>query len=103
MVSCTKVLNTSIAHGVSGINDSLFSRSIISNETHQKVMIISNLTGYGKASTLISDVSDQIKLNPEKFHDFVAALKEEGAWTKDIVSRVLKEYNNIKASGEVNL
>ncbi len=102
MVSCTKVLNTAIAHGVSGISDSLFSRSIISDETHQKVMIIS-LTGYDKASTLISDVSDQIKLNPEKFHDFVAALKEEGAWTKDIVSRVLKEYDNIKASGEVNL
>ncbi len=102
MVSCTKVLTDSIAHGVSGISDSLFAGSIISDETHQEMMN-NSLTGHKKAAILIKDVSDRIKLNPDKFNRFVAALKEEGPSANDIVSHVLKVYNSIKASGEVNL
>ena len=94
------MLTDSIAHGVSGISGSLFSLSIISNETYQEMMNTSR-TGHNKASILIDDLSNGIKLNPETFHKFVAALKEDGPWTENIVSHVLEAYSNIKASGTV--
>ncbi len=102
MVSCIKNLTDTTARGVSGISDGLFARSLMSEEIHRKMMD-NYLEDHKKASILIKDVSDQIKLNPDKFLVFVDVLKEDGPWTNDIVSHVLKEYNSIKASGEVNL
>ena len=102
MVSCIKELTDTTARGVSGISDVLFARSLMSDEIHRKMMD-TYLEDHKKASILIKDVSGQIKLNPEKFLVFVDVLKEDGPWTNDIVSHVLKEYNSIKASGEVNL
>ncbi len=101
MVSCIKELTDTTARGVSGISDGLFAKMIMSEEIHRKMM--SNLEDHKKASILIKDVSGQIKLNPEKFLVFVDVLKKDGPWTNDIVSFVLKKYDSIKASGEVNL
>ncbi len=102
MVSCIKELTDTTARGVSGISDGLFARSLMSEEIHRKMMD-NYLEDHKKASILIKDVSGQIKLNPETFLVFVDVLKDDGPWTNDIVSHVLKEYNSIKASGEVNL
>ncbi len=64
-------------------------------------MMNTSRTGHNKASILIDDLSNGIKLNPETFHKFVAALKEDGPWTENIVSHVLEAHSNIKASGTV--
>ena len=48
-----------------------------------------------KAIRLLDTVLDQVKIDPQVYHSFIAALKSAGPWTRTVVSRLEQTYASL--------
>ena len=51
-----------------------------------------------KAIRLLDIVLDQVKIDPQVYHSFIAALKDVGPWTGDVVSKLEHTYVSVMQS-----
>ena len=94
IVACTPQLTDTLALGRLGpttISEHLFAKGLISSDIHEE-MIHSTRLPREKAQQLVFTMTARVKINACYFDAFVAVLKEQGDWTKDIVSTLMDTY-----------
>ena len=51
-----------------------------------------------KARRLLDIVLNQVKIDPQVYHSFIAALEASGPWTREVVSRLERTYDSVMQS-----
>ena len=82
MLSCQDRLVAAISNDPIGVSGKLLANGIISEENNAKMLLL--ITPKEKATILVNNVREAIKVNPKVFFKFLNILSSE-IWNKDIV------------------
>ena len=94
IVACTPQLTTTLALGSLGpatISEHLYAKGLIPPHIHEE-MIHSARLPREKAQRLVLAMTACVKINACYFDAFIGVLREQGDWTKDIVSILMDTY-----------
>ncbi len=80
MVSCAERIIEGLSRDSIGIAISLFSKGLISDAVMMETIEL-NETKVDKARRLFTAVLEAVKLNPGRYDDFLAILREHGVYT----------------------
>ena len=92
---CYYELVTALSNNVLETSQALYSRNIIPESIVQKMLLISSIPD-AKASELISAVTNVVKINSDKYHDFMDVLRENPIHN-DIISILNTAYKKSKS------
>ena len=95
MVECTPQLTDALARDPVTISDHLFSKGIIPHDIHSQ-LVQSQDAPHDKACQLLASVTTCVKTRASNFDILIAVLKQQGEWTKPIVSILIDAYFNIR-------
>ena len=95
MVACTPQLTDALARDPATISDHLFSKGIIPHNIHSQ-LVHSQDAPHDKARQLLASVTTCVKTRASNFDILLAVLKQQGEWTKAIVSILTDTYFNIR-------
>ena len=95
MVACTPQLTDALARDPATISDHLFAKGIIPHNFHSQ-LLHPNEAPRDKARQLLASVTTCVKTKASNFDILLAVLKEQGDWTKSIVSILTDTYFNIR-------
>lgn len=76
------------------ISTDLFAKGLISEELLDKV-ITSGISNESKAAELVMSVVDQVRLNPQKYHEFMDLESFKQPCLKSVHNVITKEYGNL--------
>ena len=95
MVACTPQLTDALAIDPTSISGNLFAKGIIPHKLHSR-LVQSKDGSHDKACQLLDSVTTCVKTRASNFDILLAVLKQQGEWTKAIVSILTDTYFNIR-------
>lgn len=96
LIGCTTKLTTAFKSSPISVANELFSNGFISPEVHDKVTgMTSGLGDDMKATSLVKCVTDQVRMCPGKYYDFVALSPFKEPWLCSLHDVITTEYGKL--------
>lgn len=103
IVSCINHLEIALKSPERTLVNFLHHNGFISEEIHHDVLNPRTmLTDHQKAGQLVDRIKTQVKLSPQKFHEFINFLHDNGKQYKSLVTILSNEYN-LQEQGNVEV
>ena len=88
LMHCTPMIAEALAQEMSRpikISDQLFEKSLISSDFHKQLLSSSD----SPCDKVVNVMATCVKANPAHLYTLIAILKEQGDWTKSIISTLI--------------
>ena len=95
LVSCTPQITSALDLEAVTVGEHLRAKGLLSEDNYEYLIHSSDIPRH-KARRLLATLTAQVKANSSKFDQFITVLKEQGDWTKDIVSILMEQYMAIR-------
>ncbi len=95
LLKCTVELTSEISAHPLSVSSALVARGLIPEPVHRSILIPTKEDSV-KASELVSQVTNKIKIFPARFSDFLEVLQSYN-WLKDVLEILTAVYDKLKA------
>ncbi len=83
---CYTVLIGQLKSSIESIEDALYSKGLISQDIHSKVLLAS--VPANKAREVFSYLIERVKQDPNAYNGFIEVLAQNGPWTDPVVKKL---------------
>ena len=93
IIGCTKTLTTAFKSSTISIANELLSNGFIPPEVHDKITgMTSGLSDDVKATSLVKCVTDQVRMCPGRYYDFMGLPLFKEQWLSSLYDAIITEY-----------